>query len=157
MPRSRSPFLVALVVVLALVGAGCKQPSNTPSAYDSTTQSNFLHGCTGEGSGTSLASQDACQCAYDWLVQNVPYNATNASTPTTISTNTGDVSQNFLTDLPDGTTFSSINSAVTGNPSGAVPPQVSDGLAKACASKGWTTTTTTAGPSNGGPTTSTPS
>ena len=151
MSRSRSPFLVALVAALVLLAAGCKQPSNTPSEYDSTTQSNFIHGCTGQGQGTTLAPQDACQCAYDWLVKNVPYNTTNASTPTTITTNTGDISQSFLDNL-DGATFSSINSEVASNPD-SVPTVVQDGLAKSCASQGWKVKSS----SSGGPTTSAPS
>ncbi len=136
--------------MLALLAAGCKQPSNTPSEYDSTTQTNFLHGCTGQGQGTTLASQDACQCAYDWLVENVPYNSANAAAPTTISTNSGDISQNFL-DTLDGATFSSINSATASNPD-AVPDVVQQGLAKACATSGWKVQSS----SSGGPTTVAP-
>lgn len=147
MSLARTPFLIVLVASIALLGAGCKQPSNTPSAYDSTTESNFIHGCTGEGSGQQLASQDACQCAYDWLVKYVPYNGTNESTPTTISTSTGDVSQSFMSDL-NGATFSSINSAVANDPN-AVPASIQQGWAKDCRSSGWKVQTT----SNGGPTT----
>jgi hypothetical protein len=151
MPRSRTPFLVALVAAIALLGAGCKQPSNTPSAYDSTTESNFVHGCTGQGSGTTLASQEACQCAYDWLVQNVPYNSANEQAPTTIATtNGGDISQSFIN--LDGATFSSINNGISANPD-SVPPAVQDGLAKACSSRGWKVQSSS---SSGGPTTSAP-
>jgi len=150
MSRSRTPFLVALVASLALLGAGCKQPSNTPSAYDSTTETNFVHGCTGQGSGTTLASQDACQCAYDWLVQNVPYNSTNQQTPTTIATANGEISQNFIN--LDDATFSSINSAIASNPD-SVPQAVQNGMAKACAPRGWKQPQ---GSSSGGPTTSAP-
>ncbi|HEY5153790.1 MAG TPA: hypothetical protein VIJ47_03580 [Acidimicrobiales bacterium] len=153
MSRSRTPFVVAMVTVLALLGAACKQPSNTPSAYDSTTESNFVHGCTGSGEGTTLAPTDACQCAYNWLVENVPYNATNASTPTTItatqpgSSDTVEISQSFI-DV-GGATFSSINKDVASNPD-SVPQSVQDGMAKACGSKGWKVHPT------GGPTTSAP-
>lgn len=157
--RRRAPLLFALVGAVALLAGACNQ-SNTPTAYDETTQKQFIAGCTGNTSDdaetgntqnagddppTTLASQGACQCAYEWLVINVPYNDANKSTPVTIE---GIGSQDFTyTDQ----TFQGINDDLADDPN-AVPPQIQDGLADACKDKGWAqpTTTTTSG---GGPTT----
>jgi hypothetical protein len=159
--RRRAPLLLALLAVVALMGSACKQ-DNTPSAYNSVTQQEFIAGCTGNtsdgatgntanasnGPTTTLASSDACQCAYNWIVLNVPYNDANKATPLTIE---GVGSQTFNSDYP-GKTFEGINNDVANNPNN-MPEDVSSGIAGACASKGWATTTTTTSAASGGPTT----
>jgi hypothetical protein len=158
--RRRAPLLFVLVGAVALLAGACNQ-SNTPTAYDDTTQKQFLAGCTGNTSDdaetgntqnasddppTTLASQDACQCAYDWLVINVPYNDANKDTPITIE---GVGSQNFTyTDK----TFQGINDDLADNPDN-MPDQIKSGLADACQDKGWAQPTTTTSTASGGPTT----
>lgn len=60
--------------------AGCTEPSNAPTAYDDQTRANFVNGCTGgyRGSDTTLAAQSTCECAYNWLVDNVSISDFNA-------------------------------------------------------------------------------
>ena len=69
-------------MVLATAGlaavAGCTVPSNAPAAYDEAVRDFFLEGCTGDvpetdGTTTTLASADACGCAFDVYVELVPY------------------------------------------------------------------------------------
>jgi len=160
--RRRAPLLVVLLAVVALLGTSCKQ-DNTPSEYNSVTQQNFIDGCTGNtsddgatgntanagnGPATTLAPQSACECAYNWIVVNVPYNDANKDNPVTVD---GIGEQNFTyTDK----TFKAINDDLTNNP-GNMPDEIQQGLAKACTDKGWkvASTTTTAPEGGGGPTT----
>jgi hypothetical protein len=159
--RRRSPLLLALVAVVALVASACNQ-ANTPTAYDQVTHDNFVAGCTGNtsdnaqpgntsnagnGPPTTLASTDACECAYKWIVLNIPYNDANKDAPVTID---GIGSQTFNSDYA-GKTFESINNDLAENPED-MPDEVKSGLATECASSGWVTTTTTSA-SSGGPTT----
>jgi hypothetical protein len=149
--------LLVLVGALVLLAGACNR-SNTPSSYDETTQKQFMAGCTGntsddaesgdtsnagDGTPTTLASQDACACAYEWLVINVPYNDANKDAPITIE---GIGSQNFT--FTDGT-FQGINDDLADNPEG-IPQPIQDGLAEACADHGWHQPPSTSG---GGPTT----
>ena len=66
MARRRLPLLGALALGVVLVVSGCTQPSNAPTEFDDQVQSNYLSTCAGdfEGSGTSLASSESCQCQY---------------------------------------------------------------------------------------------
>lgn len=161
-PRRRAALLFVLVAAVALMAGACSQ-ENTPTAYDDVTQTQFMAGCTGntsdnaqpgntenDGNGpdTTLAPTDACQCAYNWIVLNVPYNDANKDNPVTIE---GIGTQDFtFTDE----TFQSINDDLANNPD-QMPEPIQTGLATACKNDGWSqpTTTTTAG--SGGPTTST--
>ncbi len=160
--RRRTALLFALVAAVALLAGACSQ-KNTPTAYDDVTQTQFLAGCTGntsddaqpgntandgDGPATTLAPQSACQCAYNWIVLNVPYNDANKSNPITIE---GIGTQNFTyTDK----TFEAINNDVTDHPDN-VPPEIQTALAKECKDEGWAqpSTTTTTATSGGGPTT----
>lgn len=74
MTRSlKIPGLFAFVVAGALILAGCNQ-SNAPTEYNALTQTNFMQGCTGNfpGSGTTIASNTFCECAYQVFVKDVP-------------------------------------------------------------------------------------
>jgi hypothetical protein len=126
MSRSRTPFLFVLVATLALLAAACKQPDNTPQGYNDTTATNFVHGCTGEGSGTSLGSKSACECAYTWVTEHVPESKTDLETHP-------DKYPNYQT---DGPTFISINNKLKTDPN-SLPDEVKQGIAQACASQGW--------------------
>ncbi|MGZ4728895.1 MAG: hypothetical protein ACXWB2_14335 [Acidimicrobiales bacterium] len=158
--RRRAPLLLVLVAGIALLAGACKQ-DNTPSAYNSVTHQNFVAGCTGNTSDngdpgntsnagnqppTTLASTSACECAYNWIVLNIPYNDANKNTPITVE---GVGSQTFDSSY-GGKTFESINNDLANNPEN-MPQEVKDGLASSCSSQGWVTTTTTA--ASGGPTT----
>jgi hypothetical protein len=154
--------LFALLAAVALLAGACSQ-KNTPTAYDDVTQTQFLAGCTGNtsdnaqpgntandgnGTPTTLASQSACQCAYNWLVLNVPYNDANKNNPTTIE---GIGTQSFTyTDK----TFEGINDDMADHPD-QLPDEIQTGLAKECKDEGWAqpSTTTTTAASTGGPTT----
>jgi hypothetical protein len=50
--------MLAAIAVTGLLLAGCSQ-GNEPTAYDETTEANFIQGCTGEGTGATGASFDA--------------------------------------------------------------------------------------------------
>lgn len=78
------PMLALLVGALAL--AGCAVPSNTPDDYDAeSVRDFFMAGCQGgdrdgegadlevDGTTTTLASEDACGCAFDVFRERVPY------------------------------------------------------------------------------------
>lgn len=78
--RVRHRRLFAFALVASGVLAGCTQPLNDPTAYDDQTRANFVNGCTGgySGSDTTLAAQSTCECAYNWLVDNVSISDFNA-------------------------------------------------------------------------------
>ena len=159
-PRRRAALLFALLAAVALLAGACSQ-KNTPTAYNDVTQTQFLAGCTGntsdnaqpgntandgDGPATTLAPQSACQCAYNWLVLNVPYNDANKSNPVTIE---GIGTQNFTyTDK----TFQGINDDLTSHPDN-MPEPIQTGLAKECKDEGWAQPTTTTTEGSGGPTT----
>jgi hypothetical protein len=160
--RRRTPLLISLLAVVALLSVACKQ-DNTPSSYNDVTQQNFIDGCTGNtsdngatgntenagnGPATTLAPTSACECAYKWIVLNVPYNDANKKAPTTID---GVGSQVFTPDY-GGKTFQQINDDLQDNP-GNVPGDIQTALAKECKSAGWNATTTTTASQGGGPTT----
>lgn len=84
---------IGLVALSALTLGACSQ-SNTPDAYNTLTQQNFLESCTNyyfDNTDDSLsktdntvkadvtaADQNQCQCAYDVFVQKMPINDTVA-------------------------------------------------------------------------------
>ncbi|MCX7620455.1 MAG: hypothetical protein N2037_06375 [Acidimicrobiales bacterium] len=78
LPRRRR--VLSLAVVASGFLAGCTHPVNDPTAYDDQTRANFVAGCTGNftGSGTTLAAQSTCECAYNWFVDNVSISDFNA-------------------------------------------------------------------------------
>jgi len=136
--RRRSIRLFAVAGLLVLVGAAC-HPDNTPSSYsaqNNLVQDNFVQGCTGQpGTSTTLAPPEACQCAIDWIIANVPYDDANKKSPATIPTARGDVNQTFSTSY-DGQTFKAIDKDLASHPEN-LPQSIQDGLAGACARKGW--------------------
>ena len=141
--------------LLAVVGAAC-HPDNTPNSYNAQNnlvQDNFVQGCQGTGTGTTLAPSSACSCAITWIVANVPYDDTNKKVPTTVTGLDGqDINQTFTSDYSDKT-FKAIESDLSSHPEN-LPQFIKDGLASACGSQGWTpTTTTSSAGSGGGPTT----
>ena len=155
-PRRRTARVLLVVGVLALVGAAC-HPDNTPNSYNAQNnlvQDNFVQGCQGTGTGTTLAPSSACTCAINWIVANIPYDDTNKKAPTTVTGLDGqDISQTFSSDYSDKT-FKAIDSDLANHPEN-LPQNIKDGLDKACGSQGWSpaTTTTTGAGSGGGPTT----
>jgi hypothetical protein len=72
MTRTLRLSLLLFTLSGALVAVGCA-PNNNPTAYNETTQANFMEGCTGNfpGSGTTLASNTYCECAYQVFVKNM--------------------------------------------------------------------------------------
>jgi hypothetical protein len=152
--RRRTPRVLLVVGLLALVGAAC-HPDNTPSSYDAQNnlvQDNFVQGCTGKDTSTTLAPAEACQCAISWIVANVPYDDANKKAPTTIPTSSGDVSQTFTSNY-SGLTFKAIDKDLASHPEN-LPQEIQDGLAGACSSKGWKgTVSSNGGSGGGGPTT----
>jgi hypothetical protein len=149
--RRRSTRLFLVAGLLVLVGAAC-HPDNTPSSYSAQNylvQDNFVEGCTGQGgTSTKLAPPAACQCAINWIIANVPYDDANKKTPATIPTTTGDIKQIFTTTY-DGQTFKAIDKDLASHPEN-LPQSIQDGLAGACASKGWKGTASSSGNSGGG-------
>lgn len=140
--RLRVGVLVAVVALLGL--AGCAQ-DNTPDAYDTLTQQNFLELCTNtyfentddtlsQTSNTIAAGVQAldvtkCQCQYDVFVEKMPINK-SATPPPGYS----------------GPNFTDLNASLKSNPTEAwatVPESIKTALT-ACASGSSGTTTTTA-------------
>jgi hypothetical protein len=125
------------VACLAAVLTGCSFPSNSPEAYDDTTQANFVQGCTGvveqEGTTTvvgSGASNDYCTCAYDWFSSTYPYSADTAEPGYS------------------GITFTSLGDSLSSNPED-MPAEVQQGMNQACGTPAGPTldpTTTTSQP-----------
>lgn len=155
-----------LVAVLGLIGlVGCSTPSNTPEAYDSTVETNFMNGCTEtappantDETGESLgegATEQYCQCSYNWFVNNVPYGDPEDSD--------GDASSVPNADFA-AFNFKQINSDVSDDPN-AMPEAIQTALADECGTSAdpgtpGSTTPTTAGeevdPDNDSTTTSVP-
>jgi len=132
--------LVATVAVLGL--AGCAQ-DNTPTAYDTLTQQNFLELCTNTyfentddtlsqtsntiANGVQALDRTQCQCQYDVFVQQMPINKSAAPAGYT------------------GPNFTDLNAKLKSDPTEAwatVPESITTAL-KTCVS-GATSTTTTA-------------
>lgn len=113
--RRRNGAVAAVALTLAVLGlAGCKQ-DNTPQQYDSTTHDNFIQGCTGQDLGVQGASQDTCQCAYDWFTVNVPI---NSKTPASV-------------DGYSGPNFTDLNAQLVKDPTD-FPDSVTSALRQAC-------------------------
>ena len=132
--RRRVPALVLGVLTLLLVAAGCKQ-DNTPQFYDSVTHDNFVTGCQGGSTNTSLATTSLCECMYTVLTKTVPASSE-------------DLKKN-PTKYKDyhGKTLNQIESDVKNNPAN-LPSSLTSAWAEACGSEGYSTTTT--GSSGGG-------
>ncbi len=126
----RAAFGVALSASLVVALAGCSTPSNTPEAYDDTVKTNFMNGCTATAppaktgeTGESLgdgASDQYCECAYNWFVNNVPYSDSTASE--------GQAPANPAFAAFD---FKTINADLADDPE-AMPEEIKTALAEAC-------------------------
>lgn len=141
----RRALTAALLALTLSAIAGCGVPSNSPKAYGTQTEDNFMAGCevSRENKDDPAPEPPAvpasdCQCRYDWFVENVPYNSTQQE------------NDKKFADY-DGPTFTEINDKVSKGE--AVDQNVLDQLNKACpsASADEASTTTTSG--GGGPTT----
>jgi len=136
-PRRRVPALVAGLALLVLVAAGCHQ-ENTPHFYNSLTKDNFVQGCIGGSTGTTLASPDLCGCMYSVVTSMVPASSEDAkANPKKYAGYSG----------PN---FNQLNSLVKSDPS-KVPAQLQDAWAQQCSNQGYSGTTSST--SSGGPTT----
>lgn len=132
--------LVAAVAVLGL--AGCAQ-DNTPKAYDTLTQQNFLELCTNTyfentddtlsqtsstiANGVQALDVTQCQCQYDVFVQKMPINKSATPPP------------NYT-----GPNFTDLNAKLKTDPTEAwatVPESITTAL-KACVSGSTSTSTT---------------
>ena len=143
--RGRRLGVGVLVAVMALVGlTGCAQ-SNTPNAYDTLTQQNFLELCTNTyfentddtlsqtsntiASGTQALDPTQCQCQYDVFVQQMPINKSAAPAGYT------------------GPNFTDLNAKLKTDPSGAwatVPDSIKTALTACVSGSSASSTTTTA-------------
>lgn len=139
--RLRVGLLVAVVALSGL--AGCAQ-DNTPDAYDTLTQQNFLELCTNTyfdntddtlsqtsntiAAGVQALNATQCQCQYDVFVNEMPIDKSAAPAGYT------------------GPNFTDLNAKLKSDPTGAwatVPESVKTALT-ACASGSSASTTTTA-------------
>lgn len=96
MQRRLGAKLAGAAAVLALGLTACA-PSNTPTAYDSVTEQNFLEGCLNRyvnrvddtlavtddtlSSDVAGGSQQQCECQYQLFVEQVPFNSSDTSQP----------------------------------------------------------------------------
>jgi len=132
----RIPTLVAAVAVMALLGAGCAH-DNTPQSYETTTpgnpipvdEYNFVQGCTGASTATTLASTELCQCMIDWTMVNVPASDSDKNNRTN-----PDGSKTFANYT--GPTFNTINKNLISDPN-SLPDFVQQGYASACSAVGY--------------------
>ena len=137
--RRRAPLVVAGFALLLLVATGCHQ-DNTPQFYNSLTKDNFVQGCIGGSTGTTLASSSLCDCMYTVVTGMVPASGADEKANTKKYGNY------------NGPNFQQINSQVKSNPN-KVPSDVQDAWSKSCGSEGYTGTTATTAQPTGGPTT----
>jgi len=141
--RRRTPVVVAAVAALAVLASACHQ-DNTPQFYNSVTKDNFTQGCIGGSTGTTLVSQDLCECMYTVTTGMIPASGADEKARgggKTFATYTGQ-------------TFIQINNELKTNPN-KVPSNLQEAWSKQCNDQGYKgATTTTAKPSSsGGPTT----
>jgi len=92
-PEMTSKIRVWTSVAALLAGvsvlAACNVPSNEPVSYDDQnglTHKNFIAGCTGadpivDGTTSTLAAPNVCECQYAVFVNNVPYSESDKSKP----------------------------------------------------------------------------
>jgi hypothetical protein len=132
--------VVGLALVATLGLTGCNE-DNTPKAYDTLTQQNFLELCTNlyfNSSDDTLAAtsntvkadvtaptQEECQCQYDVFVNQVPINDNDTSKPGYNGPNFTDLNAQLKSDpatawatLPASVT-DAVTACVKGNGSGA--------------------------------------
>ena len=129
--RLRLVALVVAVASVALFGASCAQP-NTPQTYDAQDnldQTNFMQGCTGQGTGTTLASTDLCTCLFTWVEANIPASSQDKKDRTN-----PDGSQTFAN--YDGPTFIQINDDLKNHPEN-LPDFVQQGFQQSCGAQGY--------------------
>lgn len=130
MPRPRPRSLLVALSLVALGATACGTPSNAPEGYDDTTRSNFLQGCTGivtEGTAEDATTSslgagaplDACECRYEWFVQNVPFDRAAAE----------------QAGRADAVNFEELNEQLVDDPD-SMPQEIQDGLNQACAGGG---------------------
>ena len=141
--RLRVGVLVAVVALLGL--AGCAQ-DNTPDAYDTLTQQNFLELCTNTyfdntddtlsqtsntiAPGVQALNTTQCQCQYDVFVKEMPINKSAAPAGYT------------------GPNFTDLNAKLKSDPTEAwatVPESIKTALT-ACASGSSASSATTTAP-----------
>ena len=142
--RVRVGVLVAVVAPLGL--AGCAQ-DNTPDAYDTLTQQNFLELCTNtyfENTDDTLSQTSntiapdvqalgvpQCQCQYDVFVAQMPINKSAAPAGYT------------------GPNFTDLNAKLKSNPDEAwatVPESIKTALTACASGSSASSTTTTTAP-----------
>jgi hypothetical protein len=140
-PRRRASLLVAALAALALLATACHE-DNTPQHYDSVTKDNFVQGCTGGGTGTTLASDSLCTCLYNVTTASIPASASDKKTR--------GGSKTFAT--YNGKTFIQINDELKNDPN-SLPSSLTDAFKENCPGFQGATTTTAKPSSNGGPTT----
>jgi hypothetical protein len=113
---SVKPAQLALALIVGVLVAGCRQPSNSPTAYGDVAQANFVHGCTQAGRGVK-----SCSCAYGVLSgpSGVPFDEFKK------------IDQNLATNpaaLPDSVKakLSVCPTTTTGGPATSGPPPTPD-------------------------------
>lgn len=88
-PPTRVRISIVALGLAGLVLAGCNVPSNDPTSYqdqNDLTQRNFVAGCTGadpivDGTTTTLAQANVCECQYAVFVAKVPYSDSDKGKP----------------------------------------------------------------------------
>ncbi len=143
--RRRAPLLVVMIAALALVATACHE-DNTPQHYNSVTKDNFVQGCTGGGTGTTLASTDLCDCLYNVTTASIPASAADKK-----ARGDGQTFKDYT-----GKTFIQINDALKNDPN-SLPSSLTDAFQEKCGSEGYRGAPTTTAKSSGGPTTVKPS
>lgn len=126
-------------------------PDNSPDGYSDELVDSYLEGCTGdipatEGTTTSLASSGYCECTYEVLRANVPFDDADREERTDAD------GQAVFADYPeDAPTFRELNSELSDEPGvaplGDLPDDVNEQLEE-CAEE--------EAPRGGGPTTTAP-
>jgi hypothetical protein len=133
--RRRAPLLVVGLGALMLLATACHQ-DNTPQFYNSLTQDNFVQGCIGGSTNTTVATPSMCGCLYTQITAIVPASNDDRKAHESKYANYS------------GPNFQELNSQLKSDPS-KVPTTVQEAWAQNC--DGYTTTTSSG--SSGGPTT----
>jgi hypothetical protein len=139
-PRRRTAALLAGALAMVCLAAACKQ-DNTPLYYTQPTNvimNNFVTGCMGGSTGTTLASEDTCQCMFDVVEKTIPASSDD------LKKNPQKYGAHY-----SGKTLPQIESDIKNDPS-KIPSSLTNAWAEQCSDRGFRGTTTTAGGSGGG-------
>jgi hypothetical protein len=134
-PRRRVLAAIGVGASLLFLAAACKQ-DNTPLYYDNppgVIQNNFVTGCQGGSTGTTLADLDTCKCMFSVVEKTIPASSDD------LKKNPSKYGAHY-----SGKTLPQIESDLKNDPH-KIPSSLSDAWAAQCSGYEGTTTTSSGG------------